>query len=118
MESKAIQPTSTDSIIDFLKELKYSYSEMDKIFLEGSCFRLYSILKTIFEDARPLYSHLDGHWITKIGEKYYDINGEISKEYIETKEYRVITDNKILSSAYVPTYNGQCVGYGKYNKTV
>lgn len=101
-------------ILNFLKELKNSYHKNEMIYTEGSCFRLYSILKTIFVQAKPLYSQKDGHWITEIDGKFYDINGEIFLEYIIEQEYRVITDKTILSSAYIPTYKRQTVSYKKY----
>lgn len=106
-----------NKIENFLKELKYSYSENEKIYMEGSCFKIYVILKTLFKDAEPYYSQLDGHWVTKIEDKFYDINGEISKDYIEFKNYEHITDKTILASAYIPTYKGQGVSYSKYEKS-
>lgn len=103
--------------IEFLKELKYSYFENDRVYTEGSCFRLFKIIKAVEKNANPYYSHLDGHWIIEIKDRFYDINGEISGEYVQAKEYALIEDQKMLSSAYVPTYKGQCAGYGKYLKT-
>jgi len=103
------------NIIKFLKELKHSYHKNELIYTEGSCFRLYSILKTVFEDALPYYSTLDGHWIIKIDGRYYDINGEIWLEYIINKEYTLIEDEITLTSAYIPTYKRQCSSYSKYS---
>lgn len=105
-------------ILDFLKELKYSYHLNAKIYTEGSCFRLYKIFKNIYPQSNPYYSHIEGHWITEIDGKYYDINGEIEKSYVGAKEYYLITDEIILTSAYVPTYKGQCSSYKKYNKAI
>lgn len=105
-------------MIQFLKELKYSYYLNAKIYTEGSCFRLYKIIKTIYPQANPYYSHIEGHWITEIDGKYYDINGEINKDFVEEKEYRIIKNEITLASAYVPTYKGQCSSYKKYNKTI
>lgn len=104
-------------IENFLKELKYSYSENERIYTEGSCFRVYIMLKILFEEAKPYYSELDGHWVTKIRDKFYDINGEISKEYIGNKNYEHITDDVKLQSAYLPTYKGVGVSYKKYQKS-
>lgn len=104
-------------ILEFLKELKYSYYLNEKIYTEGSCFRLYSILKTIFPQSKPLYSIKDGHWVTEIDEKFYDINGEVSPEYLHSKEYDYVVNEIILESAYIPTHNGQSTSYNKYKKT-
>lgn len=106
-----------ENILNFLKELKYSYHLNGKIYTEGSCFRLYAILKTLFLKAEPYYSDMDGHWVVKIDGSYYDINGEINLEYIENKEYQLIEDKTILASAYVPTYKGQGSSYSKYKKS-
>lgn len=106
------------NIINFLKELKYSYHKNEIVYTEGSCFRLYSILKTIFPQAIPCYSDMDGHWITKIDGKYYDINGEINENFAEQKEYKEITDKITLTSAYIPTYDGQCSSYSKYIESI
>ena len=105
-------------ILNFLKELKYSYHLNEKIYTEGSCFRLYKIISAIFNNAEPFYSSIDGHWVTRVGDKYYDINGEISKQYVEDKRYEKEISEIILSSAYVPRYEGQSCSYGKYIKTI
>ena len=106
------------NILKFLKELKSSYHKNEMIYTEGSCFRLYAILKIIFPKASPYYSSLDGHWVTEIYARYYDINGEISLEYITDKKYEKVTDERTLTSAYIPTYKRQSTSYGKYNKTL
>lgn len=105
-------------ILEFLKELKYSYHLNAKIYTEGSCFRLYKILKSIYPQANPIFSEKDLHWITEIDGKYYDINGEIFEDYLEFKEYIPITDEKMLETAYISTYGGQSVGNKKYKKTI
>lgn len=104
-------------MIEFLKELKYSYHLNEKIYTEGSCFRLYKILSKIYPEAKPLYSDKDGHWITEIDGKLYDINGEINPEYLQDKEYQYIEDETILASAYIPTHGGQTTSYKKYIKS-
>lgn len=104
------------TVKEFLKELKSSYHKNEMIYSEGSCFRLYSILKTVFSKASPYYSSLDGHWITEIDGSFYDINGEINLEYIADKKYEKIIDERILASAYIPTYKRQTTSYNKYIK--
>lgn len=103
-------------VTKFLKELKSSYHKNELIYTEGSCFRLYCILKTLFPKANPYYSTVDGHWITEINEKFYDINGEIFTDYINSpsKKYELITDEIVLASAYIPTYKRQTTSYNKY----
>ena len=106
-----------ETILEFLKELKYSYKDMDRIFLEGSCFRLYKLLKVFFPTAKALYSDEEGHWITEIDGDYYDINGELSSYFVEHKKFTQ-RNSAVEASAYVPTYEGQCCSYKKYKKTI
>ena len=104
-------------ILQFLRELRGSDDRMQKIFLEGSCFRLYCILKTIYPDAKPYYSQVDGHWITKIDGSYYDINGKLSKDYIKDKGYEHETETVTLASAYIHTASNQIgTSYRKYEE--
>lgn len=107
---------SENNILLFLKELKDSDELMGAIFTKGSCFRLCRILQVIFPEAEALYSETDGHWVTKINQRYFDINGEIQESYILGMDYRKREDCE--ESAYVPTYSGQCSSYSKYKKTV
>lgn len=71
----------------FLQELRDSADIQYKIFTQGSCFRLYKILKTLFPKAIAYWSDVDGHCITKIDGKYYDIGGEVKEDYIIDKSY-------------------------------
>lgn len=106
-----------ETVLEFLKELKYSYKDMDRVFLEGSCYRLYKILKVVFPMAKALYSDEEGHWITEIDGDYFDINGELSKFFVNHKKFEkktIVTE----ASAYVCTYEGQSSCYKKYKKTV
>lgn len=103
-------------ILNFLRELRESDELMIHIFSEGSCFRLYKILKTIYAEAKAMYSRIDGHWITEINGSYYDINGKISKKYIEEKNYET-TDQTTETSASIPTYsNKKGTSYNKYEE--
>lgn len=78
------------SINKFLTELRDSADLQYKIFTEGSCFRLYIILKVVYKNAKVYWSDRDNHAITKINKRYYDIGGEISPKYIkEAGYYRV-----------------------------
>lgn len=103
-------------ILKFLKELRNADATIPRIFLEGSCFRLCKILQIIYPEAIPMYSQKDGHWVTKIQEEYYDINGMLSKEYVRDKEYS--EQNEITKeSAYVHTHSNQLgTPYSKYKK--
>lgn len=85
------------NIVKFLDELRDASDDMYEVFTEGSCFRLYLILKTIFPQAKPYWSEVQGHAITKIDGKYYDIGGELKEEYVKMKDYYRIKKKDIRS---------------------
>lgn len=107
-----------ENILQFLKELKYSTPYNAEAYMNGSCFRVYCMLKSFFPAAKALYSSTEGHWLTEIDGKIFDINGEVDVKYAADKEYQIITDETTLQSAYIPTWKGQCTSYSKYIKTV
>jgi len=82
-------------IINLLKELRSSADIQYIIFTQGSCFRLYKILKLIFPQAKAYWSDLDDHCVTKIDGKYYDIGGEIKESYIKTRSYYKIKKSQM-----------------------
>lgn len=63
------------NVINFITEVRNSHSEMSNIFSSGSCLNFYMILRRVFPESKP-YFNVD-HIITKIGKKYYDINGVV-----------------------------------------
>lgn len=79
----------------FLEELRNSADIQFKIFTEGSCFRLYIILKIIFPKAKAYWSDLDNHCITKIGKQYYDIGGVLKKSYVVNRSYYKIPKSQL-----------------------
>lgn len=101
-------------ILDFLRELRSADEKIPKIFTDGSCFRLFKILKVIYPDAIPLYSHRDGHWVTEINGQYYDIHGRINEQYIEDKCYEKTSEGTQVS-AYIHTQSNNIgTSYSKY----
>lgn len=82
------------NIDEFLKELRDSADIQYSIFTEGSCYRLFKILKTIEPSAIAYWSDIDNHTITGIDNKFYDIGGEISRQYLEDKGYYPILESQ------------------------
>ena len=82
-------------IIEFIKELRESADIQYKIFTKGSCFRLYCIMKLIFPQAKAYWSDRDDHAITEIDGKFYDIGGEVNKEYVQSLGYYLIPENQL-----------------------
>ncbi|MCY1340614.1 hypothetical protein D9M68_202520 [compost metagenome] len=59
----------------FLSALRELHPDMAHLGLNGQCFQVYLLLKQVFPDAEPWYD--SNHVITKIGDAYYDIRGEV-----------------------------------------
>lgn len=64
------------NILEFLDLLKNSFDGADRVYTEGSCYRLYLILKHLYPDASPMYDPVVGHVYSEINGYIYDINGE------------------------------------------
>jgi len=62
-------------VLEFIKLIRGSHTKMTAIFTEGSCYNFYLILKNKFPTAVAYYD--SNHIITKIGDKFYDISGEV-----------------------------------------
>jgi len=77
----------------FLKELNDSADRINDIFTDGSCTRLFKILKVICPNAELYWSDSDAHGITKIDDDYYDIGGLINKEYVKLREYHLVPES-------------------------
>jgi len=62
-------------VIAFLAALRDVHPDMARYGLNGGCFRVYLLLKQAFPAAEPWYD--SDHVITKIGDGYYDIRGQV-----------------------------------------
>lgn len=60
-----------------IEAIRNSFIGAQQVYTNGSCVMFYFILKSIFPKALPYWSADAKHMITKIGNKYYDINGEV-----------------------------------------
>jgi hypothetical protein len=78
----------------FLKQLRESADIIYKIYTDGSCYKLYEILKVFYPDAIPYWSDRDNHCLVKIKDSFYDIGGIINKEWVEEKGYYPIPENQ------------------------
>lgn len=93
-------------IKEFLKELRESADVQFKIFTEGSCYRLFMILKILEPKAIAYWSDLDNHCITRIEDKYYDIGGEVKQSHIEDRAYYQIPESQLKGYALLK-YTGR-----------
>ena len=53
---------------------------IEKIFKNGSCYRFFKFLKSLYPTAEPYINQEKQHVITKINNKYYDVTGIVSCE--------------------------------------
>jgi hypothetical protein len=84
-------------VLIFIKSIRESFSSSVTVYTYGNCYQFYEILKTIYPEAEAYY---DGsHVWTKIGDKYYDITGELKLEgKFENINLRPIVDNEQIAS--------------------
>lgn len=112
-EEKIHKEQERKKVLELLQEIRGADETIQKIFLNGSCYKLCRILKAVYPSSKALYSHRDGHWITQIENEYYDINGRLKKEYIIEKSYEEHLEYEV--SANIPTYTSNIgTSYNKY----
>lgn len=66
------------NVESFIAKIRDSFIGSQQVYTEGSCYHFYLILKEVFPDAEPYYDQ--DHIITKIGDSFYDITGEVRKD--------------------------------------
>lgn len=82
---------SNANILSFIKTIRDSFEGSELIYTHGSCFKFYLILEKVFPSAEPFYD--EDHVITKIGNRFYDITGEVKCEgHLPMFEYRLKSD--------------------------
>lgn len=78
----------------FLSLLRDLHPDLPRIGRNGSCFRVYLLLKAVWPEAEAWYD--SNHVITKIGEQFWDIHGEVFPE----SHYRMADDAAVFNRAY------------------
>lgn len=106
-----------NKIIEFLSHLRNSHHTIRDIYTIGSCFHLFLMFKSLLPEAEPYYSDVDGHFIIKIENSFFDIGGELDEAYVRYKEYYHVTDEIELESSKLHKYGDKSgVGHKKYIK--
>ncbi|MDH1865716.1 hypothetical protein N5D83_02645 [Pseudomonas chengduensis] len=85
------------NVLAFLAALRDVHPDMARYGLNGGCFRVYLLLKQAFPDAEPWYD--SDHVITKIGDCFFDIRGEVQPESEVGATY-LLMDPLIFNRAY------------------
>ena len=89
-------------ILNFINTLRDSFDGGDEVYLSGSCYHLYKILKTIFPDAECYFSNMHDHVITKIEGVFYDIKGVVNNTegYIPLVEHKNYNHDTLSSTVF------------------
>lgn len=66
-----------EKVLDFIKCMRKYGNDVVDLFTNGYCYHFYIILKERFEEVEIYYDVVVGHMVTKIGNSFFDITGEI-----------------------------------------
>ena len=81
---------------EFCRIVRESFDQSEFVYKNGSCFEFFLMLKFIYPEAEP-WTNIDHVW-TKIGEKFYDIEG-VRKEGSDGL-FPMNEDPRLLRNAY------------------
>lgn len=90
----------------FLKRF-HDYNDVDTTFTHGCCYWFAMILMLRFANYHPqmMYDQIDNHFGVKLGEKVYDITGDI------TTKYNMVPWNSISDIALKARILRDCVNF-------
>lgn len=76
-----------DKIVKFIEDFKQYDTDgtLEKTFLNGYCYWFAYMLDGRFLNARIQYEPIEGHFVTEIDGRYYDIRGDVTDIYKESK---------------------------------
>jgi len=80
---------SPSKLIRLLRESDPVY--MRNLYCRGACFHLYRILRVVWPDAEPWFDDNIGHVYTRIGARWYDIEGHLTARQIRKAKIRLMT---------------------------
>lgn len=69
----------SEEISAFLKRF-HQYSTVDEVFTKGCCFWFAAMLVFRFS-GRLMYDPVEGHFVTEIEGRLYDITGDVTGKY-------------------------------------
>ena len=92
-------------IINFISEIRNSHESMVAVFTKGSCLNFHLILREVYPKAIAYYDF--NHIITKIDNRFYDINGSVldNKKYVPFSQ--CFFSKKKSSRVFSQMYNEQ-----------
>lgn len=85
-------------ILKFIETIRHSFIGTEDVYMHGSCYHFYTILKAVFKDVVPYYNQ--DHVISKIDGRYYDILGEVVNDVDRYEIY--YTETELGSGTKMP----------------
>ena len=76
-----------NKVESFIAKIRDSFIGSQQVYTEGSCYHFYLILKEVFSEAECYFD--EDHVVTKIGDKFYDITGEVRGDLTLTRYKKV-----------------------------
>ena len=72
-----------DEVLSFISRFTKSgkRTEVVDTFTDGCCYWFAKILSVRFPQAQIMYDPIIGHFVVSIGEKLYDITGDVTGQY-------------------------------------
>lgn len=94
------------SILRTLELLRETCDDIEYIFTNGGCYKLYEIIKLHHPLAKAWYDGVIGHIYTQVNERFYDIRGEhqfCESWYLLESEPDILKDAKSWKCDNLPT---------------
>jgi hypothetical protein len=87
-------------MIKIIDAIRDSFVGSEKVYTKGSCFQFYLIIKAICPYAEPWYDGINGHVYAKVGDKFYDIYGELEDAEVLGILYDLRTEENLYKQAF------------------
>lgn len=64
----------------FIKRFKEGFNKqaLEDAFTNGNCYHFAVILSELYDEGDIVYDEIDGHFMFRYKDKYYDITGEVT----------------------------------------
>lgn len=87
--------------LTIIRTIRESFTGSVEVYTQGSCYKFYLILKSIFPQSEAYYDN--DHVITEIDGLFYDINGKANKteRHIKMSEHFKEEHYSIKKTTYV-----------------
>lgn len=102
-----------DEILKFIA----NFDGAQSTFMNGCCYWFAHILRERFSGGDILYEMIDGHFLWKYEGHYYDVRGDVTDRYLNTKCHFVYWDEyEKIDSKHYQRIVRDCVLKEDYNE--